>query len=214
MPLLDPSRRRVRAVLRPVRRVVLRRRRLLAAVLAGVAVLAGIRATSAPPAATVAVPVLARDVAAGAVLAPGDVRTVAYRPDSVPPGIVEDATGRTVATAITRGEPLTSTRLVGADLARGSPGTTAMPVRFPDSAMAALLGVGNRIDVLAVDPQGGAPAVVARAARVLALPAPVSSGVGTDGLPGRLVVLGVPDDDVTRVADVSVRLFLTYAYTH
>jgi len=72
--------------------------------------------------------------------------------------------------------------------------------------------------VLAVDPQGGSPAVVARGARVLALPAAGSSGgalaPATDGLPGRLAVLAVPPADVAPVSDASVRLFLTYAYAH
>lgn len=214
MPLLDPVRERTRALLRPVRRVVLGRRRLLAAACVGVAVLAGVRATAAPPPATVDVPVLARDVPAGTVLRADDVVTAAWSPGTEPPGLVADAAGRTVATAVARGEPLTGTRLVSADLVRGADGLSAMPVRFPDSAMAALLRVGDRIDVVAVDPQGGAPSVVARGVRVLALPAAPAGGVGVDGLPGRLAVLGTPEADVTAVADASVRLFLTYAYAH
>jgi Flp pilus assembly protein CpaB len=214
VPVLDPLRERSRSLLKPVRRAVLGRRRLLAALCAGVAVLAGLRATSAPPPARVDVPVLARDVAAGSVLTEADLASVAYDPDSVPPGVVDAAAGRMVATAVLRGEPVTATRLVGPRLARGSGGVTAMPVRFPDSAMAALLRVGDLIDVLAVDPQGGAPGVVARGVRVLVLPVPPTGGTGSDGLPGRLAVLGVPVADVTRVADASVRLFLTFAYDH
>lgn len=213
---LDALRRRLRAFLRPLRRRVLARRRLLAAACVGVAVLAGLRATSAPPAPTVAVPVLARDVPAGTVLTSADVRTADFAPASVPDGVVEDPTGQMVVAAAGRGEPVTVTRLLGPGLVDGlgndGSGLVAMPVRFPDAAMAALLRVGDTIDVLAVDPQGGAPGLVGNGVRVLALPRPPASGTGTDGLPGRLVVLAVPGAEVTDVADASVRLFLTYAY--
>jgi Flp pilus assembly protein CpaB len=214
-PVLEVLRRRLRALLRPVRRRVLARRRLLAAGCVGVAVLAGLRATSAPPPATVAVPVLARDVPAGTVLTPADLRSAAFSPATVPDGVVADPTGQMVAAAIGRGEPVTATRLLGPGLSDGllaETGLVAMPVRFPDAAMAALLRVGDTIDVLAIDPQGGAPALVSGGVQVLALPSAPDSGVGVDGLQGRLVVLAVAADDVTGVADASVRLFLTYAY--
>ena len=215
---LDALRRRLRASLRPFRRRVLARRRLLAAACVGVAVLAGLRATSAPPPPTVTVPVLTRDVPAGTVLTSADVRAADFAPASVPDGVVQDPTGQMVAAAIGRGEPVTVTRLLGPGLTDGlrddGSGLVAMPVRFPDAAMAALLRVGDTIDVLAVDPQGGAPAVAGSSVRVLALPRPAGSGTSSDGLPGRMVVLAVPGADVTAVADASVRLFLTYAYAH
>lgn len=214
MPLLDPVRDRVRALARPVRRAVLSRRRPLAALCTAVAVLAGVRATSPPPPPTTAVPVLARDVAAGTVLGAGDVVLVDYAPGSVPPGVVDRPAGRTVATAVARGEPVTVTRLVGAPLVAGSAGTTVMPVRFPDAAMASLLRVGDRVDVLAVDPQGGEPRRVAGGVRVLALPASgtPSGAAGSSDLPGRLTLLAVPVSAVTAVSDASVRLFLTWTY--
>lgn len=218
-PLVEVLRRRLRAFLGPVRRRVLARRRLLAAACVGIAVLAGLRATSVPPPTTVAVPVLAHDVPAGTVLTSADLRSAAFSPASVPDGVVADPAGQMVAAAIGRGEPVTTTRLLGPGLTdgltadpHGGSGLVAMPVRFPDAAMAALLRVGDIVDVLAVDPQGGAPVLVGSGARVLALPRPPASGVGTDGLQGRLVVLAVAATDVTHVADASVRLFLTYAY--
>lgn len=226
----DPSdappglRTRSRHLARRVRRAVLARRRLLAAACVGVAVLAGLRATSpvAPP--RVEVPVLTRDVPAGAVLVAGDVAMVGYSPEAVPDGVVADPQGRMVAGPVARGEPITATRLLGPGLlgevdgtgrpagVRAGVGLTAMPVRFPDSAMAGLLRVGDLLDVLAVDPQGGEPREVSADARVLALPQPPASGTATDGLPGQLVVLGVASGTVTQVADASVRLFLTFAY--
>ncbi|MCY7396661.1 MAG: hypothetical protein LH468_11030, partial [Nocardioides sp.] len=137
-------------------------------------------------------------------------------PPPGPAGGGDTPGGRRGAAAGGRGEPVTATRLLGpglaADLGPAGADLTAMPVRFPDSAMAALLRVGDVVDVLAVDPQGGAAGVVTRGARVLALPGPPASGTGSDGLPGRLVVLGVPAAAVPGLADASVRLFLVFAY--
>ena len=87
----------------------------------------------------------------------------------------------------------------------------ATPVRIPDASVAALLRVGERVDVLAADPQGGPTDLVATAALVLALPAPVDDAAA-DALPGRLVVLGLDAAEVPAVAGASVTRFLTIAY--
>ena len=64
---------------------------------------------------------------------------------------------------------------------------------------------------MAADPQGGAPLALTDSALVLALPAR-SPDTAADGLPGRLVVLGVPRADVPEVAQASVTRFLAYSY--
>ena len=56
---------------------------------------------------------------------------------------------------------------VGAD-----PALTVLPVRFPDAGAVRLLAVGDRIDLLATDPQSGTTDTVAAGATVLALPLP------------------------------------------
>jgi len=197
---------------RAVRRSVLRRRRLLAAVCALVAVVAGVRAAAPDPPPTVAVTVAARDLGAGSVLAPGDVTLVRVPPDSVPDGRVRDPVGRTLAGAVRRGTPVTDTALVGAALVTAHPGTVALPVRLPDSAMVALLHVGDRVDLVAADPQGGPASTVSQRALVLAVPPP-TAGAAADGLPGRLVVLGVPQAQVSDVSSASVTHFLTVAWS-
>src|SRR4051794_34564128 len=98
---------RLRAGARRVRRAVLRRRRLLAALCALVAVWAGLRATAAPAPALVPVTVAAHDLGAGTVLGPGDVTTVGFAPATVPAGRVRDPVGRTLAGPLRRGQPLT-----------------------------------------------------------------------------------------------------------
>ena len=203
---------RVRTAGRRVRRTVLRRRRLLAAVCVLVAVLAGLRAAAAPPPPTVAVTVAARDLGAGRVLRPGDVTTARFAPGTVPSGRIRDPVGQELAAPLRRGVPVTDAGVVGPSLVEGRPDLVALPVRLPDTAMADLLDVGDRVDVVAVDPQGGPAATVARGALVLALPAPPAEAAA-DGLPGRLVLLGVVAREVAGVSSASVTRFLTFSYS-
>jgi hypothetical protein len=112
---------------------------------------------------------------------------------------------------VRRGEPITDTALVGSSLVRNRPDLVALPVRLPDTAMAELLRVGDEVDLVAADPQGGPAATVARDALVLALPPPPSDAAA-DGLPGRVVVLGVRETEVTAVSSATVTHFLTVAW--
>ena len=99
--------------LRAVRRAVLVRRRLLAALLTAVAVAAGLHAAAAPPPPSVRVLTAARDLPAGAVLSAADLAEREFAPDSVPAGLADDAVGRTLASPLRGGEPVTDVRLVG-----------------------------------------------------------------------------------------------------
>lgn len=218
---MAPTRDRLTRLLTRVRRAVLRRRRLLAALLTAVAVATGLHAAAAPPPARVVVRVAAHDLASGTVLGADDLATARFAPGSVPAGVVEDPVGRSVAAPVRRGEPLTDVRLLGPSLTADDAGLTAVPVRLPDAGMAGLLHVGDRIDLVAADPQGAAVArVVAAGVPVLALPPPGDgsggagsvSGVG-GALPGRLVVLGVDPSEVNALADAAVRDFLTFTYS-
>jgi hypothetical protein len=203
---------RLRAAARRMRRAVLRRRRLLAALCALVAVWAGLRATAAPAAPQVLVTVAAHDLGAGILLRPSDVATVGFAPGTVPSGHIRDPVGRRLAGPLRRGQPITDTALVGASLVRERSDLVALPVRLPDTAMAALLSVGDDVDLISADPQGGPATTVARGAVVLALPPPPGDAAA-DGLPGRVVVLGVPDADVTAVSSATVTRFLTVAWS-
>jgi hypothetical protein len=203
---------RLRAAARRVRRAVLRHRRLLAALCVLVAVWAGVRATAAPAPARVPVTVAAHDLGAGELLGPGDLTTVGFAPGTVPAGHVRDPVGRQLAGPLRRGQPITDTALLGASLVRDRPDLVALPVRLPDTAMAELLRVGDEVDVISADPQGGPASTVARAALVLGLPPPPADAAA-DGLPGRLVVLGVRDAEVTAVSSATVTRFLTVAWS-
>ncbi len=196
-----------------VRRAVLRRRRPLAALLMAVAVAAGLHAVAAPPPATIAVLVAARDLPAGAELQESDLAAADFAPGSAPDELVDDPVGRTLAAPLTRGEPITDVRLVGPQLTDGFAGLTATPIRLPDAGMVELLRVGDRIDLVAADPRGTGAETVAIGAPVLALPSEPASGPGAAGLPGRLVVIGIGTDRVDDVAAAAVGSFVTFTWS-
>lgn len=189
---------------------MLTRRRPLAALLVAVAVLAGLRSLAPPPPETVAVIVAAHDLPGGATLGSGDLAEVALPPDAVPARLLDRTTlvGRTLGAPVARGEPLTSARVLGEGLPSAYPGRTTMPVRLPDGDGVGLLRAGDRVDLLATDPETASSVVLTRAAVVVAVPQ--SAGAGE--LPGRLVVLAVWPSDVTRVASATARDWIGFAY--
>lgn len=211
LPLATRLRDRVAAV----RRAVLRRRRLLAVVFTAAAVAAGLRAAAPPTPDTVELLVAARDLPAGAVVAADDVRPLDLPRDAVPASALDDPVGATLAAPLGSGEPVTALRVIGPDLAAAAPGTVALPVRLSDAGQAALLEVGDRIDLLATDPQAATTVTVAADVMVLAVPEGVaSSSAGPDGaLSGRLVVMGVRHEKVSEVTTASVTTFVTFSWT-
>jgi Flp pilus assembly protein CpaB len=156
----------------------------------------------------------AHDLAAGVVVGAGDVRRAPYDPAGVPDGVlpVAAAVGRTTTGPVRAGEPITDARLVEAGLLRGYPGLVAVPVRIGDPGAVRLLRVGDRVDLLAADPQGEQPAAtLGEQVPVLAIP---HSGAADPGLTtGALVVVGLPPADARHVADASVSAFLFVVLT-
>lgn len=198
---------------RRVRRVVLARRRPLAAVAAALAVLVGLQAAAPDPPATRLVVTAARDLPAGAVIGSRDLARARFLPDSVPAGAVStarEALGRTTTGPVREGEPITDVRLVTGSLLDGYPGRVAVPVRVADPAAVSLLRVGDRVDVLAADPQGRSEAVVVAAgAPVLALPRAEDSVLAAGGL----VVLAVSAATARGLAAAAVSGYLSLAIT-
>lgn len=209
---MSTLRARLAAIRRRVRRVVLARRRLLAALFAAAAVVAGLRAVSPPPPETVVMLTAARDLPAGVVLTGSDLRQVAVDPRLKPDGTASRPVGRTLASPLRRGEPVTDRRLVAAGLLEGYPGLVALPVRIPDAGAVALLRVGDRIDLIAADPQGATAATVASRVPVLALPAAVPEQSG-QAVPGALVVLGVRSTMADEIALAGATQFLAVSWS-
>ncbi len=193
-----------------LRRSVLRHRRPLAAALAALAVLTALQASASPAAPTVPVLVAAHDLAPGTSLTPDDLVTGSFRPGSVPDGTLarHQAVGRRVVGPVRAGEPLTDVRVLDTALLARHPGASAVPVRLGDAEAAALLRVGDRVTLLAADPQASGPAVaVAEDVPVLALPRPRDDRPGLTG--GALVVLALDPGTARVVAGAAARSFLS-----
>lgn len=188
---------------------MLARRRLLAAVLAALAVVTAVRAASMPPTPTTGVLVAAADLPGGSLVGSDDLTTVQLPVGAVPDGALsaaEQAAGRTLAAPLRRGEPLTDLRLVAPGLLDGYAGRVAAPVRVADPGAAGLLAVGDLVDLVAVAPDGGPAAVVAEAAPVVAVPARRAED---DLVGGALVVVAVPEPVALALAEAAVRSVLS-----
>jgi Flp pilus assembly protein CpaB len=201
---------------RRVRRTLLARRRLLAGLAAAVAVAAGLQATAEPPPPKAWVLTAARDIPGGTVVGPADLTRVAFDPASVPSGVLgsrAEAVGRTTAAPLRAGEPITDVRLVSGSMLAAYPGMVAAPVRIVDAGAVALLRIGDRVDVLAADPQGAAEAtVVAADAPVIAIPE--TREADSAMAPGGLVVLAISDKTAQTIAAAGVSRYLSIVINH
>ena len=70
---------------------------------------------------------------------------------------------------------------------------------------------GDRIDLVATDPQAGGSRVVAPDALVLAVPP--ARPEQTSAMPGALVVVAVPPLAVEPVSEAAARWYLSYAFS-
>ena len=197
---------------RRLRTAVLSRRRGLAVLCAAVAAWSGLQVLRPPEPPTTAVTVAARDLPGGTVLTSHDIEIRSVARGQEPDGLVGDIVGRVLAAPVRAGEPLTDVRMVGPSLTRDLPGTVAVPVRLPDADQVALLRVGDRVDLVGADPQGGEARLVAADVTVLAVPPARDESKG-DGLTGRLVVVAAAPTDVDAIAQAAVTRFLTYSFS-
>lgn len=154
-----------------IRRFVFLHHRLLAAICAGLAVLATLSALRQAPEG-VRVVVARHDLASGQVIGDDDLRTVtlASAPDHAL--TAASAAGRKIAGPMRAGEPLTDFRVLTPGALDGY-GDDAVLTSVLVSDAGGLTGVqvGDRIDVIAVDPHGETKAtVVARAVEVVTIP--------------------------------------------
>lgn len=203
-------------VLGDLRRRVLVHRRLLAGLLAAVAAWVLAQAATAPPPPTEPVWTAARDLPSGSVLDRDDLTRAAFAPGTAPEAAVRsiaDVVGRTLATPLGSGEPITAAHLAGAERLAGYPGRSAVAVRIPDADVAGLLTPGQRVALVATDPQGGGePERVVDDAAVIAVPR--ASGTAAGGaLTGRLVVFAVPADRADDLAAAATTRYLAVVWS-
>ena len=202
-------------VLDDLRRRILVHRRLLGALFAALAVWLVIESSTAPPPATQPVWTAADDLASGTVLKRADLARTGFAPGSVPAAAVQSldtVVGRTLATPLSSGEPITPAHLTGSERLAGYPGRSAVAIRIPDADVVALLTPGQRVALVASDPQGGGPPDrVADDAAVLAVPE-ADTGTAAGTLSGRLVVVAVPRDEADEVVAAGTTRYLSVVW--
>lgn len=198
---------------RRVRRAVLARRRTLAALTASLAAAAGLQAVSPPAEPSTTALTAAHDLPAGARISESDLVQAAVSPAQLPVGALTSAqtvVGRTTTGPVRAGEMLTDVRLLSGSLLDGYPGRVAAPVRIADPGATGLLRIGDRVDVIAADPQGRTDAtLVAEAAPVVALPRAEDSSLASGGL----VVLAVSEETARALAAAAVTGYLSVVIT-
>jgi Flp pilus assembly protein CpaB len=156
-----------------IHRFVFEHRRLLAAVCTGLAVLTALSALSREPDGA-DVLVARHDLRSGHVLTSSDLRTATVPPASRPSHSLGRgaAVGRRVAGPMRAGEAITDYRVMQGDALAGYADDAVLTTIRVDRADGLTgLHVGDRVDVIAVDPDGESKAkVVARAVEVVTLP--------------------------------------------
>lgn len=186
-------------------------RRVMAAVLLVTAAASALASTREQP----RVVVMARDVAAGETLAPGDV-SVARVPSSALPATTlgnnpEDAVGRVLVAAASAGEILTTTRLLSSDLVAdfGMDNGHLIPLTLAEPEISRNLHHGDTVNIVGTvedGPDGTAPAggtTIARGARV------VSVGTGGDDARTQSLLVALPAEAAEEVAAASLAQPLT-----
>ncbi|MCP2261949.1 Flp pilus assembly protein CpaB [Streptoalloteichus tenebrarius] len=184
----------------------IRLRRILAGLLALLALALALRPPPGEAPDTGPVLVAARDIGPGALIQSGDVEQRRSSAGGAPGHVLRDpeqAVGRVLAGAARAGEPLTDVRLAGpefVEMATRRGAAAAVPVRLSDPEVADLLRPGGRVDVVAVTADRSPPTVLASDAVVVA----VRPGGANPSHPGRLVVVGVSRDEAPGVTAASL----------
>jgi len=172
-------------------RLAYEHRRILAALCAGLAVLATISSLrQSAPGATVLV--ARHDIPSGHMITATDVRTVVVPTASRPTHRLTEAgaVGRRTAGPMREGELLTDYRVLEPNALSGyGPGAVLTTVRVAEADVVTGFRVGDRINVIAVDPNGEASArIVARNVEVVTVPASTGdSAVDAHGTAVRIV---------------------------
>lgn len=208
-----------------LRRMLHRRKRLLACLLLSAAAGVAVEALVGDASPTTAVISASRDLAVGTVLAETDLTLVEFPVDAVPAqgfDRMDELVGQQLAVPLPRGFPLPATALVGEGLLTGTvPGTVAVPLRPADASTVRLLAPGQLVDVILRTGNGYDVAtdstVLARAAPVL-WTAPAGTGAGGGpwsggGEDAGLVVVAAGREEAAALAGASsagdVHLILT-----
>lgn len=197
---------------RGFRKRVRARRRWLAAGFTMVAVAFGMNAMSPSALPMVSLLVAAHDLPAGTTIDSSDLSEVSVPPVAAAKGALADPVGRQLLSPVRAGEAITDARVARDAGVQGYPGLVTVPVRLSDSEVARLLEVGDRVDLLSVDPGTGVTERVALGALVVGLPR-LEPGAGSTGVVGAVVVVALDTGEVSDTMEASVRKFLTIQWS-
>ncbi len=199
---------------RALARAVSWHRRKLAVIAAVAAVLTGVNAALPPDPPTVEVVAAAHRLDGGAVVAAADLTLLRLPLNAVPDQALttaDSASGHTVLAPLTRGQVLTRLS-IGPPSSTVRAGRVVSPLRLADADVAALLRVGDVVDVVAADGEAPRASVVARSVRVVGLPRPPDvDGVGAApaSTTGALVLVDVDGATATLLAQAAVTATLS-----
>lgn len=183
-------------------------RRKLAVLAAMSAAALGITVATPDPPPSQTVVVAVHRLTGGQQLSAADLTTRAVPEDVVPVDAVTDPTrliGRTLVAPLTEGSVLTSVSVLGGR-PESAAGLVITPLRISDAAVIGLLRVGDRVDVVASDPESGAAArVIAEQVRVVTIPRSQPSGGldSTDRDAASLLLVEVDRAQATSLADAA-----------
>ncbi len=179
-----------------LRRALRWHRRLLAAVLGGLAVYFVLAALTERDDTTEVV-VAVHTIAGGRTVSAGDLTTLELPRFAVPEGAftaVDEAVGQTVVSHLPARAVLTASALAGSgDLV--APGRVALPVSLSASAPLALVQVGGRVDLLGPGSSGSIEVLVS-GARVIAIP---QADAGLLGGEPSVILVDVSRAEATRL---------------
>lgn len=195
----------MKAWLTRIRRFVRSRRRLLAAVLAGLAAWSALTALRPPEPQTTPVLVTTRAITGGDLFTAAEVQLRPLPVTALPAEYLTDlgqVIGRPATVPLPAGAVLVPSAVVSRT-ALAAPGLAVLPVPLAVTA-AGLVEVGDRIDLLGNE-DGTAP--VASAARVVAVldPGEDDSGLAPVGSGGIIVLVELRPDAVAKVAAAAAR---------
>ncbi|MGI9196947.1 MAG: SAF domain-containing protein [Candidatus Nanopelagicales bacterium] len=192
--------------MKALRMYLSRHRRIVAALVAFIAVLLGLSALRPASAPATTLIVAATDIPAGSTLQASDLAMAEIPLEYAAPGAIPtlaDALGRTVSTALSAGEVVTRTRLAAEPLSSDG-GTLVAPVRLADAEVAALLTPGMRVDIVRASRTGEAD-VLAEAVRVITVPRHLGFGPSADRSSGSLVLVAADRATAIRLASASTQ---------
>ncbi|WP_054816153.1 SAF domain-containing protein [Nocardia arizonensis] len=191
-------------------------RRLLAAALTVTAIVLSLRGD--PDTRHVDVVVAARDLTPGTSLSAADLRMAPRESGGLPDGTVRapgQLLGATLTGAMRAGEIFTDLRTVGPRLAAAAVGARdarIVPLRLADTAVAAILRAGDRVDVIAAEetagPGAGPARTLATDAAVVLVSAPGERRTSAE----RVVLVAMDSDHAVAVAAASLHTALTVVF--